>query len=70
MAEPTWVHIDWPLFDQEDVLIAIKAAQVMANRWGDDAAIMQDLKVVKLRDAQEPPLEIVRCEAQWRPTFG
>lgn len=68
MAERTWLYIDWPMFDSEDCRIAIEAAQTMAKRWGCDTAIMQDLRVVKLADAEHPPLEIIRCEAIWRAT--
>lgn len=56
------------MFDGEDCRIAIEAAQAMAKRWGCDTAIMPDLRVVKLADAEQPPLEIIRCEAIWRAT--
>lgn len=48
-------------YKSAEALIAVQQAQQMAERWGQDAAIMQNLRVVKLIDADEPPLEIVRC---------
>ena len=49
------------MLDSEDMLIAVQAASQMAERFGDDMAIMQDGSVTMLWAAQEPPLEIVRC---------
>lgn len=48
-------------YKSAEASIAVEHAQQMAERWGQDAAIMQNLKIVKLIDADEPPLEIVRC---------
>jgi hypothetical protein len=64
------LHIDWPMFDSSDCLIAIQAATTMANRWGCDAAIMQDLSVIKYSEATDVPLEIVRCQSIWRRQHG
>ena len=50
-------------WDDEDTRIALQAATQMAERWGEDMAIMWDLSVIPLRAADEPPLEIVRCPA-------
>ena len=48
-------------WQDEDVSIALQAATQVAERLGEDMAIMMDLSVRPLRDADEPPLEIVRC---------
>lgn len=45
----------------EDVHLAIQAATQMAERFGEDMAIMQDLSVTTLWGVEEPPLEIIRC---------
>lgn len=50
-------------WDDEDVRIALQAATQMAERWGEDMAIMNDLSVRPLKEADSPPLEIVRCPA-------
>jgi hypothetical protein len=50
-------------WQDEDVKIALQAATQMAERWGEDMAIMSDLSVKPLREADTPPLEIVRCPA-------
>lgn len=47
-------------YDSEDCRIAVEAAIVMSKRWRDDAAIMPDLSVKRLRDISDPPLEIIR----------
>lgn len=44
----------------EDCDIAIRAGHAMADRFQEDMAIMQNLEVVKLSEAREPPLEIIR----------
>lgn len=51
------------LHDPKDVKIAIEAATQMAERFGEDMVIQQDLSVTTLWAAEEPPLEIVRCPA-------
>ncbi len=48
-------------YSSDDAKIALQAAESMAFRFGEDMAIMGDLSVVRLADADEPPLEIVRC---------
>jgi hypothetical protein len=53
-------------FKSGEALIAVQQAQQMAERWGQDAAIMQNLRVVKLIDVDEPPLEIVRCPYEFK----
>ena len=46
----------------EDCDIAVRAAHKMAERFGEDMAVCCDLSVVPLREAKEPPLEIVRFQ--------
>ena len=46
--------------DVEDFIIAVRAAEKMANRWQEDVAILADFRVVRLKTNDEPPLEIVR----------
>tara|TARA_A100000171_G_C2099044_1_gene128656 strand:+ start:161 stop:397 length:237 start_codon:yes stop_codon:yes gene_type:complete len=48
-------------YSSDDAKIALQAAESMAFRFGEDMAIMQDLSVIHLANADEPPLEIVRC---------
>jgi hypothetical protein len=48
--------------DMEDWIIALRAAEVMAKRWQADVAILTDFRVVKLKDNDEPPLEIIRYD--------
>lgn len=50
-------------WQDEDVRIALQAATQMAERWGEDMAIMSDLSVKPLKEVDTPPLEIVRCPA-------
>ena len=50
-------------WQDEDVRIALQAATKMAERLGEDVAIMGDLSVRLLKDTDETPLEIVRCSA-------
>lgn len=50
-------------YDSEDVRLAVQAATQTAERLGEDVAIQQDLSVVPLWAAREPPLEIIRCPA-------
>ena len=48
-------------YTSDDAAVAMQAAVMMSERFGQDMAIMADLAVVPLKDAEEPPLEIVRC---------
>jgi len=50
-------------WDDDDVRIALQAATQMAERWGEDMAIMGDLSVKPLREVEGTPLEVVRCPA-------
>lgn len=55
-------------YDSEDVQIAIIAAMQMTRTFKEDHCILPDLRVVKLKDIDEPPLEIIRYnhEDSWR----
>ena len=44
----------------EDLIIAIEAAETMANRFGEPTAVLTDGRVVLLRLNEEVPLEIIR----------
>jgi len=55
-----YLTIDWAEFDSDDCQVAIQAAQSMARRFQEDIAIMPDLAVILLRNAQHTPLEIIR----------
>lgn len=46
--------------DAENWIIALRAAESMSKRWQEDAAVLSDFRVVKLKTNEEPPLEIVR----------
>ena len=46
----------------EDWIIALRAAEAMAKRWQEDVAILTDFRVVKLKENDEPPLEIIRYD--------
>jgi hypothetical protein len=48
-------------YELEDVKLAIQAAMQMAERFGEDFGIGQDLSVKPLWSFSEPPLEIIRC---------
>jgi hypothetical protein len=48
--------------DIEDWIIALRAAETMAKRWREDVAILKDFRVVKLKENDEPPLEIIRYD--------
>jgi hypothetical protein len=48
--------------DIEDWIIALRAAETMAKRWRQDVAILKDFRVVKLKENDEPPLEIIRYD--------
>ena len=52
--------------DPDDYQIAVQAAMQMAERFGEDVAIMADLSVMLLREADSPSIEIIRCPAALR----
>ena len=43
-----------------DLVLALEAAQVMADRLGEDTCVLNDFRVVLLRLNDEPAVEIVR----------
>ena len=45
----------------DDAKIAIEAAMQMAERLGEDIAVMSDLSTIPLRKANGIILEIIRC---------
>lgn len=52
-----------------DLVLALEAAQVMADRIGEDTVVLKDFRVVLLRLNDEPPLEIVRPKVYKRSAF-
>tara|TARA_B100001059_G_C17652002_1_gene484969 strand:- start:4 stop:192 length:189 start_codon:yes stop_codon:yes gene_type:complete len=52
--------------DLSDYQVAVQAAMQMAERFGEDVAIMRDMSVLLLREADSPSIEIVRCPAALR----
>lgn len=50
-------------WQDDDVRIALQVATQLSERWGEDMAIMPDLSVKPMEEADTPPLEIVRCPA-------
>lgn len=43
----------------DDLVLALEAAEVMAERHGEPVAVLSDFRVVILRLNNEPPVEIV-----------
>tara|TARA_Y100000004_G_scaffold190494_1_gene247706 strand:+ start:1638 stop:1829 length:192 start_codon:yes stop_codon:yes gene_type:complete len=52
--------------EPNDYQIAVQAAMQMAERFGEDVAIMADLSVMLLKEADSPSIEIIRCPAALR----
>jgi len=52
--------------DPDDYRIAVQAAMQMAERFREDVAIMDNLSVLLLREADSPSIEIIRCPAALR----
>ena len=52
--------------DPDDYRIAVQAAMQMAERFGEDVAIMDNLSVLLLKEANSPCIEIIRCPAALR----
>ena len=52
----------------DDVLVAVQAAVRMAEHFRQDFVILSDLRVIKLSECDEPPLEIIRYNRadNWR----
>lgn len=47
-------------YDREEVMLAIRAAMSMAERFEEDMAVLHDLRVVHLATNDKPALEIIR----------
>ena len=52
--------------EPDDYQIAVQAAVQMAERFGEDVAIMPNLSVLLLREVDSPSIEIIRCPAALR----
>jgi len=48
--------------DLTDYIMAVRAADTMAKTWKADVAILSNLKIVRLDEAEGTVLEIVRGE--------
>ena len=48
--------------DVDEYIIAVRAADSMAKAWRSDVAILSNLSVVKLEEADGTILEIVRWD--------
>ena len=53
-------------FKSDEALLVVQQAQQMAESWGEDVVITQNLKVEPLSKSKQPILEIVRCPAIWK----
>lgn len=53
-------------FKSDEALLVVQQAQQMAESWGEDVVITQNLKVELLSKSKQPILEIVRCPAIWK----
>lgn len=53
-------------FKSGEALLAVQQAEIMAQTWGEDVAVMQNLQVERLALANQPILEIVRCPVIWK----
>lgn len=52
--------------EPDDYQIAVQAAVQMAERFGEDVAIMPNLSVLLLKEVDSPSIEIIRCPAALR----
>lgn len=52
--------------EPDDYQIAVQAAMQMAERFGEDVAIMPNLSVLLLREVNSPSIEVIRCPAALR----
>jgi hypothetical protein len=48
--------------DIDEYIIAVRAADSMAKAWRSDVAILSNLKIVRLDEAEGPILEVVRWD--------
>lgn len=54
------------MVDPDDYQIAVQAAMQIAERFGEDVAVMPDLSVMLLKEVDSPSIEIIRCPAALR----
>ena len=52
--------------EPDDYQIAVQAATQMAERFGEDVAIMPNLSVLLLREVDSPSIEVIRCPVALR----
>lgn len=66
--DPTIKEMILDRHDSDDVCIAIRAAMKMAEIFREPFVILEDLRVVRLSQCNEPPLEIIRHDEsnEWR----
>ena len=48
--------------DIDEYIVAVRAADSMAKTWKSDVAILSNLKIVRLDEAQGTILEVVRWD--------
>ena len=53
-------------YDDDDPIVAIQAACQMAERLGEDMAILMNLEVIPLSEAGDDVMEIIRCPLRLR----
>ena len=63
--EGTWSHLGEVGVD--DILLALRAAIATARRLQEDVAIMEDLAVIRLAEANEAPAHIIRFKPFSQP---
>lgn len=54
------------IYDDDDPIVAIQAACQMAERLGEDMAILMNLEVIPLSEAGDDVIEIIRCPLRLR----
>lgn len=54
------------IYDGDDPIVAIQAACQMAERLGEDMAILMNLEVIPLSEAGDDVIEIIRCPLRLR----
>jgi len=50
------------MIDVDEYIVAVRAADSMAKAWRSDVAILSNLQVVRLHEAQGTILEVVRWD--------
>ena len=64
----TWSNLDE--IETDDILLAYRAAVATARRLQEDVAIMEDLAVIRLAEANEAPAHIIRFKLFSRPFYA